>query len=163
MSPLPGPICDAHHHLWALPGSRYGTPEFVADLATVPAVARSVYVECGSRYRTSGPEHLRVVGETEWVVANAASVEAIVGAADLRLGPLVAETVAAHIEAGQGSHPRHSPHGCLGSERPQRNAAVLASADANRCHVPQRRVDARRGTALFHDTAAAVYQLSART
>jgi len=69
----------------------------------VPSVKRTIYVECGAWYRDTGPEHLRAVGETEWVVANAEPItEAIIGTSDLRLGPLVDETLRAHVEAGAG-------------------------------------------------------------
>ena len=96
-------ICDAHHHLWVLPTSHYDVADLRADLATVPEVTRTVFVECGAWYRHDGPEHLRSVGETEWVAANTDPVtEAIVGATDLRLGALTEEALHAHIEAGAG-------------------------------------------------------------
>jgi predicted TIM-barrel fold metal-dependent hydrolase len=103
MSTFDGPICDSHHHLWDLEGSTYLVADLRRDLESVPAVTRTVFVECDAWYRDEGPEHLRVVGETEWVVANADPVtQGIVGAADLRLGPLVHETLEAHIAAGAG-------------------------------------------------------------
>jgi L-fuconolactonase len=97
-------ICDAHHHLWDLPTSTYRVADLHADLATVPEVTRTVFVECGAWYRDDGPEHLRSVGETEWVAANAdpAVTQAIVGATDLRLGARTEEALHAHVEAGQG-------------------------------------------------------------
>ncbi len=98
----PTRICDAHHHLWEHSGV-YGVAELSVDLATVPEVTSSVYVECSSWYRDAGPEHLRPVGETEWVVRNATGVaQAIVGRAELRLGAAVEEVIAAHVEAGAG-------------------------------------------------------------
>ncbi len=103
MMALPERICDAHHHLWARPGMEYVAADLRADIATVPAVSRTVYVECDAWYREDGPEHLRVVGETEWVVAHADPLtDAIVGTADLRLGERVGETLRAHIEAAGG-------------------------------------------------------------
>jgi len=100
--PRPARICDAHHHLldhWA----DYRVAELRADLATVPEVASTVHVECSSWYRETGPEPLRPVGETEWVVRNATGVaQAIVGRAELRLGAAVEEVLAAHLEAGAG-------------------------------------------------------------
>lgn len=98
----PTRICDAHHHLlehWTV----YRVAELRADLATVPEVASTVYIECSSWYRENGPEHLRPVGETEWVVRNATGVaQGIVGRAELRLGAAVEEVIAAHLEAGDG-------------------------------------------------------------
>lgn len=100
---LPERICDAHHHLWLRPGMEYLAADLAADIATVPQVARTVFVECDAWYRDEEPEHLRVVGETEWVVANAGPVvQGIVGAGDLRLGALTEEMLHAHVEAGAG-------------------------------------------------------------
>jgi L-fuconolactonase len=105
---LPDRICDPHHHLWDRPDSHYLTEQLADDLASVPAVRRTVFVECSAWYRDSGPEHLREVGETEWVTQRAesigpqASIEGIVGATDLRLGARAEEALHAHIEAGQG-------------------------------------------------------------
>lgn len=74
-----------------------------ADIATVPQVVRTVFVECDAWYRELGPEHLRVVGETEWVVENADPfVEGIVGTGDLRLGGRAEEMLHAHVAAGSG-------------------------------------------------------------
>ena len=62
-----------------------------------------MFVECDAWYRDDGPEHLRAVGETEWVVANADPVvEGIVGTGDLRLGARAEEMLHAHVEAGAG-------------------------------------------------------------
>lgn len=98
---LPDRICDPHHHFWKRTDKEYLPTDLRDDVASVPSVASTVYIECGSWYRESGPEHLRVVGETEWVVANADPLtEGIVGTADLRHDS-VRETLDAHIEAGQ--------------------------------------------------------------
>ena len=62
-----------------------------------------MFVECGSGYRTDGPEAFRPVGETEFVVAADPDgfIAGIVGFADLTR-PEVADVLAAHVEAGQG-------------------------------------------------------------
>jgi predicted TIM-barrel fold metal-dependent hydrolase len=100
---LPDRLCDAHHHLWLRAGMEYLPADLAADIATVPQVVRTVFVECDAWYRDDGPEHLRPVGETEWVVANAGPVvQGIVGTGDLRLGALAAEILDAHIDAGAG-------------------------------------------------------------
>jgi L-fuconolactonase len=100
---LPDRICDPHHHLWEVAGMEYSPSDLLADIATVPQVASTVFVECDAWYRSGGPEHLRVVGETEWVVANAPPfVDGIVGAGDLRLGPRTIEMLDAHLAAGDG-------------------------------------------------------------
>ena len=100
---LPSVICDPHHHLWDLPKSRYLVADLRADLATVPSVTSTVFVECSAWYRESGPQHLRSVGETEWVAANGGPVvRGIVGTTDLRLGTLTDEALHAHIAAAGG-------------------------------------------------------------
>lgn len=107
------PICDPHHHLWDFPESRYLLPELLADLESGHKVESTVFVECGSFYRASGPEPMRYVGETEFVggvAAMAASgrygpilaCEGIVGRADLAQGAVVAEVLERHVRAGNG-------------------------------------------------------------
>jgi L-fuconolactonase len=107
------PIVDPHHHLWR---ERILTPylldELWFDTGSGHNIVKTVFVECGSEYRDSGPEHLRVVGETAFVAEVAsesargktgqARIAAIVAHADLRLGPDLEATLDAHIEAGAG-------------------------------------------------------------
>ena len=109
-------IVDPHHHLWTLddPGGvtgEYTVTQLLADTATVPAVVQTIYMECGSRHRPDGPEHLRVVGETEFAAAQAelseaaegATIAGIVGHADLALPlALLDEVLDAHEVAGRG-------------------------------------------------------------
>jgi L-fuconolactonase len=96
-------IVDPHHHLWVHPTNPYMAPELHADTATVPDLAKTVFVECASGYRSDGPEAFRPVGETEFVVAADPTgfVAGIVGFADLTR-PEVADVLAAHVDAGQG-------------------------------------------------------------
>lgn len=105
------PIVDPHHHLWK--ASRWGSymlDDLAADTGAGHRVAQTVFVECSSQYRDSGPQVLRPVGETEFVAAAAAGsgqaggarISAIVAHADLRLGAAVEQVLAAHIEAGRG-------------------------------------------------------------
>ncbi len=106
-------IVDAHHHLWDRNASTYLAPELLADLTGSHNVVRSVFVECASEYDQERPEHLRPVGETEFVRREAAdldersggdgpSIAAIVGHADMMLGEAAEEVLAAHVEAGGG-------------------------------------------------------------
>lgn len=96
-------ICDPHHHLWDHPTSRYLLDELQADTGSGHNVERTVFVECGSVYRTDGPPSLRPVGETDFVIANDPSgfIAGIVGFADLRV-PDIVDVLAAHIDAGRG-------------------------------------------------------------
>jgi L-fuconolactonase len=66
------PIVDAHHHLWDRPGARYLFEEFLADTRSGHDIRATVFVQCRSMLRASGPEALRPVGETEFVAGVAA-------------------------------------------------------------------------------------------
>jgi len=107
------PIVDAHHHLWIRDGAPYLLREFAADLATGHHVVGSVFAECHSMYRTSGPESLRSVGEMEFVAGIAAMSDArafgsagvccaAVGAVDLTLGPRIEPVLDALTAASGG-------------------------------------------------------------
>ena len=104
------PIVDPHHHLWQWLG--YMVPELLQDLGAGHNVSTTVFLETGAWYRESGPEHLRPVGETEFVAAIAGQFssqpnqpricQGIIGHADLMLGEAVDEVLQAHIAAGKG-------------------------------------------------------------
>jgi predicted TIM-barrel fold metal-dependent hydrolase len=107
------PIVDPHHHLWERPDWRYMLDDLLADTNSGHNIVATVFVQCRSMHRASGPEELRPVGETEFVNGVAAMSAAggygkakicagIVGHADLRLGPRVREVLEAHIRAGGG-------------------------------------------------------------
>ncbi len=105
------PICDPHHHLWDRPGNRYMLEELRSDTGTGHNVQTTVFVECGSAWRTDGPEEYRPVGETAFVAAEAARsrasatqgsvIAAIVGHADVR-ATTIEDVLAAHVDAGRG-------------------------------------------------------------
>jgi predicted TIM-barrel fold metal-dependent hydrolase len=89
------PIVDPHHHLWDHPGSRYLLDELLADVGSGHNIVKTVFIQCGSGYRTSGPEEMRPIGESEFVRGIAEEGDrrggktricaAIVSFADLRL------------------------------------------------------------------------------
>ncbi|MBB6092176.1 putative TIM-barrel fold metal-dependent hydrolase [Povalibacter uvarum] len=102
-------ICDPHHHLWDRPGDRYLLDDLRRDTAG-HKVTQSVFVECYSGYRTTGPAHLRPLGETEYVekIANAGAsdghatqIRGIVSFADLMLGKNVDEVLSSHVAASK--------------------------------------------------------------
>ncbi len=71
----------------------------------------TVYLECGSGYYSTGPEHLKPVGESAFVSEIAttsrddpdrATIGAIVGRADLSLGAELDEVLEAHEAAASG-------------------------------------------------------------
>jgi len=107
------PIIDTHHHLWERPDHRYLLHEFLADARTGHNLVASVFVECRSMYRASGPEEMRPVGEAEFVAGMAAMSNSgaygparvaagIVGFADLTLGDRVEPVLQALITASGG-------------------------------------------------------------
>ena len=104
------PIIDAHHHLYKRPGFDYFFDEYLADISTGHNIRGTVYVDCGTMYRTTGPEHMRVVGEVEFVnkfseksaTGGYGPVQicaAIISSADVTLGSRVAEVLDAQISA----------------------------------------------------------------
>ncbi len=101
-------ICDPHHHLWSYAQSPYLAEQLLADLAGGHRVTSTVHVECRHAWRLDGPEALRPLGETEFVVAATKEVEAqtkiaagIVAFADLSLGSAVEPVLEAHREISQ--------------------------------------------------------------
>lgn len=107
------PIIDPHHHLWQRPDNRYLLDDILADINTGHNIVATVFEECHSMYRTSGPEEMRPVGETEFVAGVASMSDSgiygstriaagIVGFADLTLGDKVEPVLEAHIQASGG-------------------------------------------------------------
>ncbi|HYD08613.1 MAG TPA: amidohydrolase family protein, partial [Acidimicrobiales bacterium] len=95
-------ICDPHHHLWRYPESVYEIGELRADTGAGHRVTSTVFVECGSAYRSDGPDVLRPVGETPYVAGQADGLIAgIVGFADLTHLD-VGAALDAHVELGDG-------------------------------------------------------------
>ena len=102
-------IVDPHHHLWESGGRMaYSLEDLQADaIGGGHRVERTVFVECRASYRTDGPDHLRPVGETEFVSNEAMRdparlIGAIVAHTDLRDGEHLDEVLDAHEAAGQG-------------------------------------------------------------
>ena len=102
------PICDPHHHLWDHSASRYLLDELLADTGSGHNVVSTVFVECSSMYRATGPREMSPVGETEFVNGVAAMSASgqygdtqaclgIVSYADLNLGAAVGEVLDAHM------------------------------------------------------------------
>ena len=98
---------------WEVPAFRYLLDEFLTDCATGHNIVGSVFLQCHSMYRATGPELMRPVGETEFVAGIAAMSDSsgygktkvaagIVGYADLTAGDWVTPVLEAHIRAGGG-------------------------------------------------------------
>ena len=104
------PIIDPHHHLWLRGGYSYLMPEFAQDLACGHKLVATVFAECHSMYRAQGPQHLRSLGETEFVRGQAAmaasgefgptqACQVMFGNVDLTLGAEVEAVLERHLEA----------------------------------------------------------------
>lgn len=107
------PIIDPHHHLWSS-ASFWGTYELEnlwADTGSGHNVEKTIFIDCRSNYREDGPEHLKPIGETEYVALvaeasaenpNQATIAGIVSHANMTLGKGVTEVLEAHEVAGRG-------------------------------------------------------------
>ncbi|MEM7190752.1 MAG: amidohydrolase family protein [Pseudomonadota bacterium] len=115
------PIIDPHHHLWDFPGHRYLLPDLLEDTGSGHNIVATVFIECAAFFRQDGPEHMRSLGEVEFVNGIAAMAASgrygptkaavgIVGTADLTRGAAVEEVLQAQIAAGGGRYKgiRHS-------------------------------------------------------
>ena len=154
------PICDSHHHLWDRPNNRYLVEDFAADLESGHNIVSTVFVECGSEYRTGGSESLRPIGETEFAVreseratatlASSTNIAAgIISFVDLRLGAEVERIITAHAEASRGrfrclrhcvatdadnrvpTHRKQPPPGLLADDSFREGFACLAPSGAS--------------------------------
>jgi predicted TIM-barrel fold metal-dependent hydrolase len=129
------PIVDPHHHLWHRPGATPPTPEalaqahpftkvtarsprylldeLLADVTSGHNVVATVFVQCGAMYRADGPDHMKALGETEFVNGVAAMTASgiygpiracagIVGHADCTAGEAkVDELLEAHLRTSE--------------------------------------------------------------
>jgi predicted TIM-barrel fold metal-dependent hydrolase len=107
------PIVDPHHHLWDMRGKRYLLEDLLSDLNSGHNIVATVFLECAAMYRKDGPEHMKPIGETEFVNGIAAMSASgrygktkicagIVGFADLTMGAAVEDVLAAQVAAGNG-------------------------------------------------------------
>ena len=107
------PIIDPHHHLWHRPDSTYLLTELVADVTSGHRVIGTVFAECRSMYRELGPEYLKPVGESEFVVGIAAMsasgmygdaklCSAFFGGVDFLADEGIGRTIDAHTLRGGG-------------------------------------------------------------
>lgn len=106
------PIIDPHHHLWRRGfGREYLLDDLWRDTGSGHKVVATVFVECHAEYRRQGPDHLKPLGETEFVTGqakqsdadkNQATIAGIVGSADLMAHDTVGDVLDAHSEIAEG-------------------------------------------------------------
>ena len=107
------PIIDPHHHLWKVPSpwGTYDLEDLWADTGSGHNVEQTVFIDARSGYRQDGPEHLKPIGESEFIATVAersakatgkATIGAIISHAYMKLGAAVEEVLVGHLEAGRG-------------------------------------------------------------
>ena len=119
------PIIDAHHHIWDHAHNRYLHDDVRADVSAGHRIVATVFAECSTMYRPSGPASLASLGETEYVnrvAEDSASAYAqaltkgapsdtpprcriaagIVGNVNLLLGDEAGAVLDAHLQAAPG-------------------------------------------------------------
>lgn len=134
------PIVDPHHHLWS--GWKMKIPDYLledlwGDTGSGHKIEKTVFIECGANYRVTGPDHLKPVGETEFVadiamqsasaISDKAVIAGIVSHADLTLGEALDEVLEAHEAAGKrlfrgirhaGAHHPHPEEAFIAGRHP---------------------------------------------
>ena len=106
-------IIDTHHHLWKNPSRRctYVLEDLWADTDSGHNIEMTVFIDSRSCFREDGPEHLKPIGETEFVatvaeqsakISGKATIGAIVSHADMNLGAAVEAVLSDHVKAGKG-------------------------------------------------------------
>jgi predicted TIM-barrel fold metal-dependent hydrolase len=100
------PIIDPHQHFWRRALGDYLPDALLADAAGQRVIG-TVFIECRTAHRQTGPDAMRPVGETDFVVETTAGAPpwlaaGVVGFADLTLGPRVRPVLEAQIAAGRG-------------------------------------------------------------
>jgi L-fuconolactonase len=104
------PIIDAHHHFYERPGWTYLLDEYLEDAKSGHNITASVFMQALTRYRQTGPEALKPVGEIEFVADTTAPLQrgkpqvakGMIGYADLRHGAAVRDVLEAELQAGDG-------------------------------------------------------------
>jgi len=123
------PIIEAHHHMW--PTDRYNRADLERDISQGHNIVQTVFIDCSANYRTFGPDHLKPVGETEWVRTQQGSdgiCAAIVGHTNMYLGSRAGEVLDAHLEAG-GSSFKGIRHNVAWDRHPDTNNALRGAPE----------------------------------
>lgn len=106
-------IIDTHHHLWGENGALpYSLEDLWGDTGSGHRVEKTIFMECSAEYYTEGPEHLRSLGEVEFVTEAASKtaedpkgrsqIVALVSHIDLQRGDAIEEIVHLHEEKSNG-------------------------------------------------------------
>lgn len=103
-------IIDPHHHLWRHDNGNYLAQELHNDTQSGHRVEKTVYIQCGVQYRQDGPDHLKPLGEIEFVVEQGKetqrlggpTIAGIVGRVDLQFGDGLEELIDQFVETSEG-------------------------------------------------------------
>lgn len=103
-------IIDPHHHMWRHENGNYLARELHNDTNSGHKVEKTVYIQCGQEYRKDGPEHLKPLGEIEFVVEQAKealwlggpAIAGIVGRVDLQFGEGLEDLIDQFVETSEG-------------------------------------------------------------
>jgi predicted TIM-barrel fold metal-dependent hydrolase len=124
------PIVEAHHHMW--PSDRYNRADLERDISQGHRVIETIFIDCNANYRTDGPDHLKPVGETEWVLSQQGPdgiCAGIVGHVNMYLGSKAGEVLDAHLEAGGGSF-KGIRHNVAWDRHPDTNNALRGAPES---------------------------------
>lgn len=121
------PIIDPHHHLWRHPGADYLAEQLHFDTGSGHNVKKTVSIQCGVEYRDSGPEHLKPLGEVEFVTEQSkrseqlggAVISGIVSRVDLQLHDATLEDVLSQHEEVSEGRLRGVRHNAARAEYPE--------------------------------------------
>ena len=128
------PIIDPHHHLWDQKVGRvnpkYFLEEMLEDTNSGHNIVATVFIECGAMLRADSPDHLKPLGETEFVNGIAAqSASGIYGPTRVAAG--IVGTMDWRRGAGRPLHFYRTPFSTA-------SAAPIASSSTRRRRAQQR-------------------------
>jgi L-fuconolactonase len=165
------PIIDPHHHLWPdMRGDVYNVDDYARDTSSGHNVIGTVFMECGTCYREQGPEDEQSLGETEYVLAqaarsqelaDAAPILAMVGHVDLRLEDRLDALLDRHLDLA-GDFFKGIRHAGASARDPDREVMLIpGAAPADLYEQPAFRAGVRRlgARGLSYDTWQYHYQL----
>ncbi|MFT7286383.1 MAG: L-fuconolactonase [Halieaceae bacterium] len=164
-------IIDPHHHLWPeVMGDIYNVDELVLDTGAGHNVIGTVFMECSTCYREDGPEQEKSLGETEYVLAQAARITelslgapilAMVGHVDLCLGENLDATLDKHIELAGDFFKGIRHAGASAREEDREQMLIPGPAPADLYRLPEFRAGVQRlgARGLSYDTWQYHYQL----
>ncbi len=164
-------IIDPHHHLWPdMLGHVYNLDEFAGDTGSGHRIVGSVFMECGAAYREDGPEEETSLGETEYVLAQAARADEIDGAApilgmvgrvDLREFAILDELLDRHVELAGDFFKGIRHAGASARDSDREHLFIPGPAPQDLYDQPSFRASVRRlgARGLSYDTWQYHYQL----